>query len=217
MRIARSYLAIPQSAAFQAVCETTEMPSSHPPQATPVYILWTDRPRARLAIVTPDGRRFEGPKPRGYLTKPGVLFNVGDEPSFKLGGNRRIAPNRHILSTAGGNPVATFTTRLVTSPFDARDRTILAPDGSVLATLRSPYQEGRWKRLRSALTDNYELTAGDALIGFVDRTRSPVTEPPTPTSQATRRLTLYRHLDPQLAVGVLVYVACVLDPSKTPG
>ena len=180
------------------------------------FELWADRKGARLAIVSPDGRRFEGPLPRGYLTKPAITFHLDGEPSFHLVGNRRIAPNRHILSAPDHGRIATFSTPLVTSPFDTRDRSITAPDGSELATL-APAAEGRWKAVRAAFGNDYRLTLGDEQIGWVDRTGKPASQAPAISYRPTRRLSLDARLDPRVAAGLLVYVAVVLDPSKTPG
>lgn len=181
--------------------------------ATTTYHLWTDRNAP--AIVVGDSVRFEG-SVRGYVTKPPILFRSTGDPSFRLGGNRRIAPSRHILESPGGEVLAVFKTKRVQSPIDTRATSILDSDGSEIATLVLE-GDSLWSRLRAAFRDDYLLMTNGQLVGSLGRCSTTPETKPEPAGRCRRFLTCPANLDARIAAGILVYWLSVMEPSKSFG
>ena len=66
------------------------------------YRLWTGRNGNSTLVITSLELRFDGSLRRGYLTRPPIVCRRdGGEVAFQFGGNRRVAPSRHLLEAAG--------------------------------------------------------------------------------------------------------------------
>lgn len=187
------------------------MPTNSATTAT--YHLWTKRNSP--AVVVGDDVRFAG-SVRGYLTKPPILFTSTGESSFRLGGNRRIAPNRHILESAEGDVLAVFRTKRVTSPLETRATAILDADGGEIATLGVRGDRFR-NRLEAAFKDDYQLTMHGGQAGSLGRCSATHGTQPGPVGRCRRFLTCPADLDARIAAGILFYWLSVMEPSKSVG
>ncbi len=86
--------------------------------------------------VTGPGVEFGGVGRRGYLTLPPIeIYDAHSVVTAFFGGNRRIAPTRHVLTSPDGRLLATFGTRPMGRVVDRRRTIVTDDDGDELCTL----------------------------------------------------------------------------------
>jgi hypothetical protein len=179
------------------------------------YRLWTGRTGDKAVVITGDDLRFDGTLGRGYLTRPPIVCRRdGGEVAFQFGGNRRVAPSRHVLEAAG-ETLAVFETKLVSGLIDNRSRVITDSHGKELATV-TPAEpaRSRLRQLRSG--SSYHVTVGGKRIGTVTRRDEAPSTPPEPGLRHRLSLIGTIGLDARLAAAILIYVRAVLDPARSP-
>lgn len=200
------------------------------------YELTSHSGRVTKWRVTGPGVDLGGAGRRGYLTLPPVeIYDTDGAVTALFGGNRRVAPSRHVLTSPDGRVLATFDTRLIARVVDTRRTTVTDAGGDELCTLvpAEAGVSGVRNTLAAALEGGYILTRRGAAIGHVgalradtrggvagravDLARQAVERLRNgPSEQVTGVLESDIQLDPLLAAGVLLYKRWVLDPSRVP-
>lgn len=100
------------------------------------YELWMRNRPNRAWRITGPGVEFHGAGRRGYLTLPALaICDSRDEVVALLGGNRRIGPGRHLLTSREGSTIAVFETKRIASAIELRPTRVVGPEGDELCTL----------------------------------------------------------------------------------
>lgn len=186
--------------------------------------------------ITGPGLDLRGAGRRGYLTLPPLeICDTGGVATALFGGNRRVAPTRHVLTSPDGRVLATFGTHLIARVVDTRRTIVTDAGGDELCTL-VPVEagvSGVRDTLAAALDGGYILTRRGEIIGrlgavrvqargrivgrAVDLARQAVRRVRNITSEhVTGVLESEIQLDPLLAAAILLYKRSVLDPSRVP-
>lgn len=202
------------------------------------YELWMRTRPSRAWRITGPGVDFHGAGRRGYLTLPPLaICDAQDEVVARLGGNRRIGPGRHLLTSRDGSTIAVFETKRIASVIELRPTRVLGPDGDERCTLipAEAAAENAAGFATAVLGDDGHLVsrAGVTIgrLGFPpqdlsgyrlwrrtvqlgrearDRLRGDETE------QQTGLLTLDTPLEPSLCAALLLYERFVISPARTP-
>lgn len=111
--------------------------------------------------ATGPGLDLRGEGRRGYLTLPPLEFCEADGVvAARFGGNRRIAPSRHILQSPDGRVLANFGTHLVASVVETRGTIATDSEGNERCALVPVETEvtGIRNTLAAAVDGGYILT-----------------------------------------------------------
>ena len=185
--------------------------------------------------VTGPGVDFAGPGRRGYLTLPPLEVHTSDGGVTALfGGNRRVAPSRHVLTSPDGHVLATFHTRLIARVVEKRQTKVTDAGGDELWLVPIESEaSGVRDTLAAALEGGYLLTRRGAPIGRVGAPRLHPSGGIAGRAVGLARQAVHRirnddsthvvgvlesdiELDPRLAAALLLYKRWVLDPSRVP-
>lgn len=187
--------------------------------------------------VTGPGLHVHGVERRGYLTLPPLeISDTGGAVAALLGGNRRVAPTRHMLTSPNGGVLATFDTRLIARVVDKRHTKVTDAEGGELCTFVpvEAYVDGWRDTLLAAIDGGYLLTRGGSTIGRLGNGRDQAVQGGLAgrtgdlARQAVRRIRGHAsehvagvleceiQFDPLSAAALLLYKRFVLDPSRLP-
>jgi hypothetical protein len=199
--------------------------------------LWTRRDGAFECRIVGPVNTYTGRVRSGYLIGPAEFSDEHSDLAFVFTANRRMAPTRHLLTGPAGGLIASFRTKVVTSPVDSRRRRIEDADGHEIATLvpAEARVDGLKSKTMAALSDDtYEITIGGATVGRVGsrigegprslgatlvarikELRDVISGHPTAERPAAE-LVAEIQLEPALAAAILVYTRFVLSEGRTP-
>jgi hypothetical protein len=199
--------------------------------------LWTRRDGAFECRIVGPVNTYTGRGPRGYLIGPAQFSDEHGDLAFVLASNRRLAPTRHFLTGPTGELLASFRTKVVTSPVDSRRRRIDDADGREIATLVPAEARAtglRSKTMSALASDSYEIAVDSTTVGWVGskldegrrslgatavrrikEVRDLISGRPTAERPAAE-LVAEIQIESPLAAAILVYTRFVLSEGRTP-